>query len=147
MAAQIDYNIETGYNSVTLGMSSAITDLLSASFSINYNMEELNQMQIVEYSVYRPILRLSGYTSEVAITGEMETSLILSTIITVRFMLIKGIQKIGYRLVQDTMEEEKRRSNRWNVILKGYNGKIGITYEEIQRWYRKKMKMKRKNRE
>jgi len=65
------------------------------------------------------MMGLTKYAPNAAVRSEATASMVITRVITARYIFIKNIQNNNNRMVKNILEEAMDRKSKWNKILKG----------------------------
>ena len=95
-----------------------IPSVLQCMGVLSFNIEEINKLQVIDYSVYRMILGGASFTPNAALRGEIGTSLMKTREIESKLLLTKSILEGENKLLQEILEKVRNKGNsKWNKHL------------------------------
>ena len=99
--------IEKGYNKILIGnsfwKSIILPSVLYGTNILNLTEDNINELQKIENRVYRFILCLAHYSTNMTLRGEIGTLLVRKIVINDRINYIKGIQRTRNKLLESIL--------------------------------------------
>ena len=100
---------------------------------INFTVDQIKKLQVIENSVYRMLLGGAPYATNATLRGEIGASLMESRDIETRLTFIKGIMEGDNELVKEVLiNTRKMKKNEWNQKLEKQMKEVGIRWEEME---------------
>ena len=131
--------IEKSCNRLMVGKTywkcGVLPGILKGAECMNFTKEQINELQKMEYRVYRIIFGAMGSTPLPALRGEVGASLMESRIIKNRITFTKNLKESKNCLVKELVDKVMTDGgSKWKKKTDEYLEKIGMNYNELENY-------------